>query len=159
MDTISSSPIALYFEIFLIFLSVAATALLYILVRSFIRRVLLPKGKAAGSLLSRLNVPIVFLIVTLILKIELVRNALFPSQRFHPYFDAALVFFFIVFLIRLVDGILLGWHERRRVEFPLPKVLHSFSHPNHDFRLGLSGRAQQHPRGYVTHLNQVFRQE
>jgi small-conductance mechanosensitive channel/CRP-like cAMP-binding protein len=125
MDTISSSPIALYFEIFLIFLSFAIAALLYILVRSFIRRVLLPKGKAAGSLLSRLNVPIVFLIVTLILKIELVRNALFPSQRFHPYFDAALVFFFIVFLIRLVDGILLGWHERRRVEFPLPKVLHS----------------------------------
>ena len=124
MDSISSSPLALYFEIFLIFLSVAVAVVLYVLVRSFIRRALVPKGKAAGALLSRLNLPIVFLIVTLILKIEVVRNALFPSQKFHPYFDAALIFFFIVFLIRLVDGIFLGWHERRRVEFPLPRVLH-----------------------------------
>jgi small-conductance mechanosensitive channel/CRP-like cAMP-binding protein len=125
MDNFTSSSIALYFEIFLIFLCVVIAAVLYVLVRSFIRRVLIPKGKAAGILLSRLSVPIVFLIVSLILKIEVVRTALFPSRRFHSYFDAALVFFFIVFLIRLVDGILLGWHERRRVEFPLPKVLHS----------------------------------
>jgi small-conductance mechanosensitive channel/CRP-like cAMP-binding protein len=124
MDSISSSPLALYFEIFLIFLSVAVAVVLYVLVRSFIRRALAPKGKAAGTLLSRLNLPIVFLVVTLILKIEVVRNALFSSQRFHPYFDAALIFFFVVFLIRLVDGILLGWHERRRTEFPLPRVLH-----------------------------------
>ncbi len=124
MDSISSSPVSLYFEIFLIFLSVAAAVVLYVLIRSFNRRVLAPKGRAAGALLSKLSVPIAFLIVTLVLKIEIVRNALFPSQRFYPYFDAALVFFFIIFLIRLVDGILLGWHERRRVEFPLPKVLH-----------------------------------
>lgn len=115
----------MYIEIFLIFVFVAAAAVLYFLFRSFIQKIKGPKGKSLGALLSRLNVPFVFLVVTLILKISAIRNALFPTQQFHPYFDAALIFFFILLLIRLVDGILLGWHAHRHREFPLPKVLHS----------------------------------
>jgi small-conductance mechanosensitive channel/CRP-like cAMP-binding protein len=115
----------LYIEIFLIFVFVAAAAVLYFLFRSFIQKVTGPKGKSLGALLSRLNVPFVFLVVTLILKIKAIRNVLFPTEQFHPYFDAALIFFFILLLIRLVDGILLGWHAHRHREFPLPKVLHS----------------------------------
>lgn len=124
MENTTASAIALYIEIFLIFVFVVLAFLLYFLGRSIIRKVWMPRGKSAGVLLSRLNVPIAFLIVSLILKIEGVRNTLFPSQRFHPFFDAAVVFFFIVFLIKLGDGILRGWHEQRRREFPLPKVLH-----------------------------------
>ncbi len=124
MENVSGSPVALYMEIFLVFVFVALGVLLYFLGRSFTRKILSPKGKAAGVLLSRLNAPIAFLIVSLILKIEVIRSTLFPTQKFHPFFDAAVVFFFILFLIRLVDGILRGWHERRRREFPLPKVLH-----------------------------------
>jgi small-conductance mechanosensitive channel/CRP-like cAMP-binding protein len=125
MESVSTSPVALYLEIFLIFIFVALAVLLYFLGRSFIRKVLSPRGKAAGVLLSRLNVPLAFLIVSLFLKIDVIRNTLFPTRKFHPFFDAAVVFFFILFLIRLVDGILRGWHEQRRREFPLPKVLHS----------------------------------
>jgi len=115
----------LYIEIFLIFAVVVIAGLLYFLFRSLIQRLSGPKGRSIGMLLSRLNLPFVFLIVSLILQINSIRNALFPSQELHPYFDAALVFFFIFFLIRLLDGILLGWHTHRHREFPLPKVLHS----------------------------------
>jgi small-conductance mechanosensitive channel/CRP-like cAMP-binding protein len=65
------------------------------------------------------------LLIALILKIDPVRKALFPSEKFYAYFDAALVFFFIILLIRFVDGILLSWHVHRHREYPLPKVLHS----------------------------------
>lgn len=115
----------MYVEIFLIFVLVAVASSLYFLLRSFIQKATGPKARSIGALLSRLNVPFVFLVVTLILKIDVIRNTLFPTQKFHPYFDAALIFFFIIFLIRLVDGILLGWHAHRHREFPLPKVLHS----------------------------------
>ena len=115
----------MYIEIFLIFVSVAVAFILYFLFRSIIQRVAGPRGRPLGALLSRLNVPLVFLIIVLILKIEVIRNTLFPSQKFDTYFDAAVIFFFILFLIRFVDGLLLGWHVHRHREFPLPRVLHS----------------------------------
>ncbi len=124
MENAADFSVTLYMEIFLIFAMVALAILLYFLGRSFIRRVLSPKGRSAGVLLSRLNAPVAFLIVSLILKIDVIRNTFFPTPKFHAFFDAAVVFFFILFLIRLVDGILRGWHERRRREFPLPRVLH-----------------------------------
>ncbi len=117
----------MYIEIFLIFVFVAVAVALYFLFRSFIQKATGPKGRPLGAMLSRLNIPFAFLSVTLILKISVVRKILFPAQKFHLYFDAALVFFFILFLIRLVDGILLGWHVHRHREFPLPKVLHSLT--------------------------------
>jgi small-conductance mechanosensitive channel/CRP-like cAMP-binding protein len=112
-------------EIFLIFIFVAVASILFFLFRSFIQKVTGPKRKSLGALLSRLNFPFVFLILALILKIEVIRAALFPTEKFHVYFDAAIIFFFIILLIRLVDGILLSWHAYRRREYPLPRVLHS----------------------------------
>ena len=112
-------------EIFLIFVFVAVVFILYFLFRSFIQKAAGPKRKSLGAMLSRLNLPFVFLIVTLILKIDAIREALFPTEQFHVFFDAALIFFFIILLIRFVDGILIGWHMHRRREYPLPKVLHS----------------------------------
>ena len=115
----------MYIEIFLIFVFVAVASILFFLFRSFVQKVSGPKRKSLGALLSRLNLPFVFLIITLFLKIEAIRVALFPTEKFHVYFDAALVFFFIILLIRFVDGILLSWHAYRHREYPLPKVLHS----------------------------------
>jgi len=115
----------LYIEIFLIFAFVVIAGLLYFLFRFLIQRLSGLKGRSIGVLLSRLNLPLAFLIVSLILHIHSIRNVLFPSQELHSYFDAAFIFFSIFFLIRLVDGILLGWHTHRHREFPLPKVLHS----------------------------------
>lgn len=99
--------------------------MLFFLFRSLIPKLFGPKRKALCVLLSRLNFPFVFLCVALILRINSIRTALFPAGKFQDYFDAAVVFLFIVLLIRLVDGFLLGWHAHKRREYPLPKVLHS----------------------------------
>ena len=115
----------MYIEIFLIFAFVVVAGLFYFLIRSLIQRLSGPRGRSIGILLSRLNLPFVFLVISLILQIQPIRNALFPTQGLHSYFDAAFIFFFILLLIRLVDGLLLGWHTHRHREFPLPKVLHS----------------------------------
>jgi small-conductance mechanosensitive channel/CRP-like cAMP-binding protein len=112
-------------EIFLIFVCVAVAAILYFIFRSFIQKAAGTKRRPLGTLLSRLNLPFAFLILALVLKIDPVRRALFPSGKFHVYLDAALIFFFIILLIRFVDGLLLGWHTQKHREYPLPKVLHS----------------------------------
>jgi len=117
----------LYIEIFLIFVLFAVAAVLYFLFRAMILKLAGPKGKSLAAVLSRLNAPFALLTITLVLQVSLVRNVLFPSQKFHTFFDAALIFFFILFLIRLVDGILIGWHAQRHREFPLPRVLHSLT--------------------------------
>ena len=75
--------------------------------------------------LSRLNLPSVLIVMTLCLKVPVLQNALFPSQQITPFFDAALVFFAIFFLIRLVEAIFRSWFVRRGQPFPLPDVLHS----------------------------------
>jgi small-conductance mechanosensitive channel/CRP-like cAMP-binding protein len=117
----------LFVEILLVFALVVVAGLLYFLFRALIQRLSGPKGRPVGMLLSRLNLPLAFLIVSLVLQIHPIRNALFPSEILHPYFDAALIFSFIFLLIRLVDGILVGWHAHRHREFPLPRVLHSLT--------------------------------
>lgn len=99
--------------------------LAYILFRSLIQRLSGPKGKTASQLLSRLNLPFAFLMVSLVLQVHPIRNILFTSAEIHPFLDAVFIFFFIFLFIRLVDGILISWHTHRHREFPLPRVLHS----------------------------------
>ncbi len=125
MSSFASSQIALYVEILLVFFTFGVIATLHVLLRTLIWKTFTTKRKPAGTYLSRLNLPIVFLVVASVLKIEIVRNVLFPTQRFHSYFDAALVFSFIFLLIRLLDALLLAWYSQRRQAFPLPDVLHS----------------------------------
>lgn len=127
MSNSGSNQIGLYLEILSIFLVIIAACILYLLLRYIVSKILTSGGKTSGDLLLRLNLPVVFLLVSLLLKIQLLRDILFPSPKFHLYLDAALVFFFVFFLIRLVDAILLSWYRKRSLSFPLPKVLHSLT--------------------------------
>jgi len=115
----------MYAEIFLIFLLLGAGGGLHVLFRASLRRFRLSMERPLGVFFSRLSFPLAFLLLAMVTKESGVRDTLFPSPRFHPYLDAAFAFFFVLFLIRLVDGLLLGWYARRRTPFPLPGVLHS----------------------------------
>jgi len=117
--------IASYLEIFYIFLVIGAAAALCFLIRSAIRKMSDTKETLAAMFLSKLSFPAAFLFISLVLRIGAVREALFPSPKFHLYIDAALIFFFIFFLIRLVDALFLGRYKRKNIPYPFPKVLHS----------------------------------
>lgn len=124
MNNLTSLQVAVYLEIFLLFLAFVTALILYFLVRIVVLKSLISRGKYAGTFLFRLNLPIVFLLVTLVLKIKSIRDALFPSQKFNLYLDAALIFFFVFFLVRLIDAFLQSWYTKRSLSFPLPRVLH-----------------------------------
>ncbi len=117
--------IASYLEILYIFLVIGAAVALCFLIRAAIRKMSDTKETLAAMFLSKLSFPAAFLFVSLVLRIIVVREALFPSPKFHLYLDAALIFFFIFFLIRLVDALFLGRYKRKNIPYPLPKVLHS----------------------------------
>jgi len=117
--------IASYLEIFYIFLVIGAAAALCFLIRAAIRKMSDTKETLAAMFLSKLSFPAAFLFVSLVLRIRVVKESLFPSPKFHLYLDAALIFFLIFFLIRLVDALFLGRYKRKNVPYPLPKVLHS----------------------------------
>ena len=117
--------IASYLEIFYIFLVIGAALVLCFLIRSAIRKMSDTKETLTAMFLSKLSFPAAFLFVSLVLRIRVVREALFPSPKFHLYIDAALIFFLIFFLIRLVDAFFLGRYKRKNIPYPLPKVLHS----------------------------------
>lgn len=103
---------------FMLLALILATAL-YFLARLVIMRFLIIKGKGLGHFLSRIMLPLVFLLVGLFFK------EAFPlSQKSLRYLDAGLIFFIALFLIRLVDASINLSYFRRQQPFPLPKVLH-----------------------------------
>ncbi len=77
--------------------------------------------------MKRLFFPLVFLLITLGLKINSVREALFTGEKIYPYLNAVFWFFLAVFVIRLVDVLLHVWYARRKVQFPMPRVLHTIT--------------------------------
>ena len=82
-------------------------------------------GRVTRVFVSRLTAPLIFLTVTLILRINFVRALLFPHESIHHYLDAALVFLAVFLVIRLLDALWLGWYARRGKPFSVPKVLHT----------------------------------
>jgi len=115
-----------YLEIVSVLLVLMVSSALYLFFRSIILKFLISKGKIAGSFLSRLVLPLVFISVILLFKLTIPRGALPLSQRFYQYFDAFLIFLLAFLFIRLVDALFLTWHLRRQLPLPLPKVLHNF---------------------------------
>jgi len=75
-------------------------------------------------LLERIGHPLIFLGFSLLLHVESVRTFLFPWPQSGRILEAIIVFLVIVLMVRTVDGLLQGWHSRRRRAFPLPRVLH-----------------------------------
>jgi small-conductance mechanosensitive channel/CRP-like cAMP-binding protein len=79
-----------------------------------------------SKLLSRILFPLLFLFIALVFRLGAVRNLLVVSDRVSLYLDAVFLFATVFFVIRLIDVLWLNLYIRRRKEFPLPLVLHSF---------------------------------
>jgi len=77
--------------------------------------------------MKRLFFPIVFLLINVGLKINSVREVLFKGEKIYPYLNAAFWFSLVVFIIRLGDVLLHVWYARRKVQFPMPRVLHTIT--------------------------------
>jgi small-conductance mechanosensitive channel/CRP-like cAMP-binding protein len=125
MNSAGTQPSLLYLEMLFLFLSVVLVCVLYFLLRVVFTKFFASGQKPTAIFLSRLNLPLVLIVVTLCLKIPALQNVLFPSQKITPLLDAALVFFAVFFLIRFIDAMFRSWFVRRGRSFPLPDVLHS----------------------------------
>jgi small-conductance mechanosensitive channel/CRP-like cAMP-binding protein len=76
--------------------------------------------------LTRLVLPLSFIVVALILGSSWVRRILPLRSGFFEFVHAALVFFGLVFVICLIDAAVQAWFRRRKAAYPVPGVLHGF---------------------------------
>lgn len=86
-------------------------------------------GTNAGtpdSHFSRSISPLVFLLAAYFLKFFASQGYLSISEKLLKYIHAVIIFLLIVLIVRLFDSLLRLWYIKRRLAFPLPKVLHSF---------------------------------
>jgi len=113
-------------ELGVLIAAILAAAVLFFLLKTAFMRLRRPPEAAGSSLLSRVIAPLIFLLVALALKLNFLASAFGLGARFTQFVDAAIVFLAILLAIRLIDGWLLYRHERKRVPFPLPGVLHGF---------------------------------
>jgi len=126
MDKSLSPELTLYLQIvFTIFFVVVAGIVLAVLRKLFVRR---PAGPAETSsgLAAHLLLPVSLIIATLPTKLSAIRNAFPLGEKFFRCFDAAFVFFVILFIVRLLDGLIRLSYEKKGRPFPLPRVLHGF---------------------------------
>ena len=82
--------------------------------------------EAIANFLGRISFPAFCLGVALILWLPSFREAFSFRPRFAAYAEAAVIFFAVILLIRIIDASLLYRYQRRRLHFPLPDVLHGF---------------------------------
>lgn len=75
--------------------------------------------------MKRFIFPLVILAVSLVLKIDSIREQIFRGNTADPYLDAVFWFFLVIIIIRLLNYFYVSSYSRRKVPFPLPKVLHS----------------------------------
>ena len=113
-------------ELGVLIAAILAAAVLFFLLKTAFMRLRRPPEAAGSSLLSRVIAPLIFLLVALALKLNFLASAFGLGARFNQFVDAAIVFLAVLLAIRLIDGWLLYRHERKRVPFPLPGVLHGF---------------------------------
>ena len=99
---------------------------LHFLFKAVLGRVRRPKAGAGTSLVSRASAPFIFLLIALVLKLNFFEQAFRLGPRFYQYVNAAVIFLAVLLAVRLVDAWILRQYEKRRVQFPLPGVLHGF---------------------------------
>jgi len=115
-----------YVEFFFALFILAASVALYLGVRLVMFKFLTARTNKAGTFISRLALPLIFLLVALCIKFTLPGKIPALSAKFYLYIDAAILFFVVFFLVRLLDSALLAWCQHKQVPFPIPKVLHGF---------------------------------
>jgi small-conductance mechanosensitive channel/CRP-like cAMP-binding protein len=126
MNNSASSQNLSLVELGVLAAGIAMAVILYFIWKTLLNRLSRRTPGGGISLLSRVSGPLVFLLVALGLKLHVFENAFRLGDRFYRSIDAAIVFLAVLLAIRLIDGWLLYRHERKRVPFPLPGVLHGF---------------------------------
>lgn len=115
-----------YTELLLLILGILIATALYFILRLPFKKKLNSKQGDLGSLLARLISPTVFLLVAYVLKFIAAKGLLPVSEKFQKYLNAAVIFLIIVLILRIFDSLVRLWYAKRKIPFPLPKVLHSF---------------------------------
>ncbi|MGB7296348.1 MAG: mechanosensitive ion channel family protein [Candidatus Aminicenantales bacterium] len=126
MNNPASAQNGLLIELALLAAALALAVALHFLWMRVLKAFRRTGKEAVVSFISRISFPLIFLLVALALRLDVLTDALKLSPRFSIYVNAAVVFLAGLFVIRLVDGALLYRYEKRRVSFPLPGVLHGF---------------------------------
>ena len=126
MSNPSSSPGSFYLEVLVFFLASGAALFLSLAARRVLGRLKHTGAEALTNFLCRVSLPAFFLIVCLALKFRLLEAILTLSRRFYDYVDAAVIFFAALFLITLADAWLFYRYQKKRLTFPLPRVLRGF---------------------------------
>jgi small-conductance mechanosensitive channel/CRP-like cAMP-binding protein len=124
-DSASAQNLSLV-ELGVLAVGITVAVVLYFLWKTALKRLRRPAAEGGISLLSRVSAPLVFLLIALALKLDVLERAFKLGARYYEYLDAAIVFLAVLFAVRLIDGWLLRRYERKRVPFPLPGVLHGF---------------------------------
>jgi small-conductance mechanosensitive channel/CRP-like cAMP-binding protein len=126
MNSIASVQNSLLLELAVLAVGLALAAVLHFLWRRVLKSLRRPGKEALVSFISRISSPLLFLLVALGLRLDVLIDTLKLSSRFSVYVNAAVIIFAVLFVIRLIDGALLYRYEKKRVSFPLPGVLHGF---------------------------------
>lgn len=113
-------------ELAILAAGLAVSVVLHFLWKRALKAFRRPGNEALVSFISRVSAPLIFLLVAVGLGLDVLTDALGLSPRFTVYANAAVVFFAVLLVIRLIDGALLFRYEKKRVSFPLPGVLHGF---------------------------------
>ncbi|MDD8016655.1 MAG: hypothetical protein PHX45_13325, partial [Acidobacteriota bacterium] len=119
------SELAFYLDILKGALAAGLAFLVYFFFRLVIRKFPGSKEKVSGFVLSKLVFPGSFLLAILILRAPIARNILAFGTGPNRFLKACFVFFLALFFIRLIDACVQGRFLRKRVPFPLPRVLHA----------------------------------
>ncbi|MCJ7582033.1 MAG: mechanosensitive ion channel family protein [Candidatus Aminicenantes bacterium] len=108
-----------------LFAFVIAAVLSYGL-RLLFKRILGANRGTLDTHFSRLISPLVFLLAAYFLRFAAAKGYLSISEKLFKYIYAVILFLLIMLIVRLFDSLLRLWYIKRRIPFPLPKVLHSF---------------------------------
>ena len=111
-------------------LILAAMVLIVAVVAALLHRILkkyFARKKSLGAVLQlRMIFPTAFLLLFVGLKFMAVREAVFSGTGLNPILNALLMYFIVLFFIRLVDGLFRRTYLKKGEQVPLPSVLHSF---------------------------------
>ncbi|MFC2169415.1 cyclic nucleotide-binding domain-containing protein [Acidobacteriota bacterium] len=123
MNTPPSSQIVLHPAALFVFLFFLAVVIFYLIFRLLILKIWPSREKPLNIFLSKISLPLVLFFVAICMRLNVLKDTFFPNQKLHLYMDASLIFFSAFFLIRFIDALLFSWYAKRRLAFPVPRVL------------------------------------
>jgi small-conductance mechanosensitive channel/CRP-like cAMP-binding protein len=126
MNNPASLQNGLLLELAVLAAALALSVVLHFLWKRVLKASRRPGKEALVAFIARISAPLIYLLVAAGLRLDVLAKTLGLSPRFSVYVNAAVVFFSVLLVIRLIDGALLYRYEKKRVSFPLPGVLHGF---------------------------------